>query len=171
MVKWKKEILTASCMLVLGILLLIYSLTLPTGVVEFSTASAGTYMAVWSVLLILTSAALVYLAYHNREKNTQRDEKAWHPMAIFTMVSLVLYIVLLDYVGFLLLTPVYVFISTAVYARQGNRFKDEEGNKKPKDKIVKQLLLYAAYALVISVAVYYLFVYGVDMVLPEFSLW
>ncbi len=121
--------------------------------------NSATMPKLWAVCMLLLSAALIsrYFRKGKAEKAEKAEKKAGsgsiladNAEVIATFVSLIVYVALLKYAGFIVSTSLYVFAQTIILMQKHER------------SYVKAGVL----AVVFSVAAYFLFVHVLAVLLP-----
>lgn len=173
MKQWKKDLIYGLILTVVSTVLLINSLRLDTGGIKFVMAQAGSYSAVWESVMLLCSLLLVGGALKKRKNDpdTESSSQIFNGVAMFTIISLALYVLALGYFGFIASTIVYLLIATIIYTWKAGKFKTEDGEKKSKAEIAKQIALFFVISVVITIATYYIFTKGVGMMMPQSKFW
>ena len=109
--------------------------------------------AVSVVLLAVES-----LHKRKQEKGQEKTGKIFGKTTIFAIAALVIYLLVMDYIGFILSTIVFLIASIAV-------FSIDPEKKMGKTELLKKLALWIVISVAVSVACYYLFngVLGVSL--------
>lgn len=118
---------------------------------DFFPKVCGIAMMALSVILIVTSVRRLYQAKNQQEETDVPFEKAGAIRVVFSILLLAIYIALMEPVGFLLMTILYVYLQIMVLTPR-NEWK---------------LIRFAAISVIFSVIVYCAFLYGFDVMLPQ----
>jgi len=162
MVKWKRDMILSVTLIVVSVVLFIYSGTFKTTVINIPAAMPDVYMRLWLGLLIILSVLLLIRTI--RTKPQEVLPAMWGKMQIFTVVSLLLYLLLLNKVGFRICTGLFMMATTTVYC-----LADME--EKPKGKaLVIQLAKYLLFAVIVVAVADVLFRNVLSCNLPSFKL-
>lgn len=148
----KKELVVGAVMLCAGLFYLVMTINLP----RRGTIDASTVPYVLAVALCLLGALQLLTARKAvRPEATSDDETpsaaADYPTVLKTLALIAIYIALLETVGFIIMTILYLFTQFIVVT--------------PHDQKVKYPS-YAIIAVIASVAIYFTFRHGFDLMLP-----
>ena len=153
-----KDVVSGSFFLLLALVVFISSFSIKK-VANVTSVSLGSSFVpqVVSVLLVIVSIAIIYGGYKEvqelkgmtiEEKENENAVKAWAVVATFVMVGV--YVALLDTLGFIIATSVYLFAQFYILA----------------DKTTRKLPMFAKVAVVSSVVIYFVFAWGFELLLP-----
>lgn len=148
----KKELVVGAVMLCAGLFYLILTINLP----RKGTIDASTVPYVLAIALCLLGFLQLLGARKAVRPETDTDDEAPkaaadYPTVLKTLALIAIYIALLEKVGFLITTALYLYAQFIVIT--------------PSDQKVKHLS-YVIIAVVASVAIYFTFRHGFDLMLP-----
>lgn len=148
----KKELVVGAVMLCAGLFYLILTMNLP----RKGTIDASTVPYVLAVALCLLGFLQLLGARKAVQPEADPDEGAPktvadYPTVLKTLALVAFYIALLETVGFLIMTVLYLYAQFTVLT--------------PHDQKVKHLS-YAITAVIASIAIYFTFRHGFDLLLP-----
>lgn len=162
MTKWKRDLILSISLIVISVILFIYAGTFKTSVINIPAAMPDVYMRLWVGLLGILSVLLLIRTIRNKPEGVM--PAMWGKLQIFTVVMLLLYLLLLDVIGFRICTFTFMLVTTSVYC-----FSDME--EKPRGrKLVIQLVKYAVFALIVTAVSDVLFRNVLSCKLPELDL-
>lgn len=147
----KKELIVGAVMLCAGVFYLILTINLP----RKGTIDASTVPYVLAVGLCLLGFLQLWGARKAVRPEIDKDETpkeaADYPTVLKTLALIAIYIALLETVGFLIITVLYLYAQFIVIT--------------PRDQKVNHLT-YAIIAVIASVSIYFTFRHGFDLMLP-----
>ncbi|MBZ4646213.1 MAG: hypothetical protein JG777_1702 [Clostridia bacterium] len=156
MIKKYGDIISGSFLFVVAAVIFISSFSIKKITVSrigaaFVPQLVGIFLAILSVVIIIGAIRQLKSGEQTNTKETAGEEgQINHISVIATFVLIALYIALLDKVGFLIMTAVYLFAQFYVLANKAER----------------KIPLFAAVAVAASAVIYYTFVYGFQLMLP-----
>ena len=153
MKQWVRDLIYGIVLVVFAVGNIIYANTL---------AQAGTYLAIVMIMLGILGICLIVRSL------SQKSQKECPPLfnraTVVTILAMVLYLFLLDKLGFLLSSVLFVFALITYYS-----FEQSQGKFFSKG-IFKKLAAYFLCAIITTGVCYYLFGTVLTVVLPQFSL-
>lgn len=162
MAKWKRDMILSITLIVVSVVLFIYAGTFKTDVISITAAMPDVYMRLWVGFLGILSVLLLIRTLRN--KPTEVVAPMWGKLQIFTIAALLLYLLLLNKIGFRICTGVFMMATTTVYC-----FSDME--VKPKGKaLVIQLAKYLLFSVIVVAVSDVLFRNVLSCNLPSFKL-
>lgn len=162
--QWVRDAVYGGFMILFSIGNMIYASKLPQGSIKIKAAQAGTYLTIVMIMLCILGACLLVRAL------VQKPDKICAPLfnraTLVTIAVMAAYIFLMDKIGFLLASFLFVFSLITYYS-----WEQEPDKQKFRGKaLVKRLLPYALCAIITTAVCYYLFGTVLTVVLPRFSL-
>ncbi|MCR5293620.1 MAG: tripartite tricarboxylate transporter TctB family protein [Lachnospiraceae bacterium] len=148
------DLITSVFFLIFGIWLILYARTFPESAIvsigpDFMPTTIGLLMAVLAAILLVQSIMAL-----KKPAEIKADEDApEYKRVIESLVLSLAYVFLLQPVGFIISTLVYLFAQIFVLAPEVNRTK-------------KDLIIFAVVDVVFTFIVFFLFRYGFKIVLP-----
>ena len=162
MSKWKRDMIMSVLLILFSAVMFVYAGTFTTNAIKITAAKPDVYVRLWLGLLFILSVML--LVRTMRSKPQEVLPALWGKIQIFTIVSMFLYILLLDKLGFQLCTGIFMMLTTTVYC-----FGDMD--EIPKGKaLVTQLAKYLVLTVITVVVVDIVFVNILGCNLPQFDL-
>lgn len=162
MSKWKRDMIMSVLLIIFSVVMFVYAGTFTTEAIKIAAAKPDVYVRLWLGLLLILSVLL--LVRTMRSKPDDVLPTLWGKIQIFTILSMFLYILLLDKLGFQLCTGIFMMVTTTVYC-----FSDMDEIPKGKTLVV-QLVKYLVLTVVTVVAVDVIFVNILGCNLPRFDL-
>ena len=169
MVQWKKDTLYCALIGIFTAIMYHHTLSMDDSLMEYIPAKAGSYTRFWLIVLFILALLIFIRTMKNRD--TKVTSSPFHPTSMFTIVTLGLYVFALEYLGYLIATPIYMIGCMVFYTYKARKFVDEDGKKLPNKSIFKSIALMVVGSLLITGATYWLFTEAVGMHMPQFSLW
>lgn len=147
----QKDVISSIVFLLFGIGLYIASLSV-TSIIKNDVGPAFMPKIVAAAIMILAVTKLIFALKNNREgyvtkKEDDEDKKG----GMLTIVALLLYVILFDVLGFILSTVLYLFAQFMILSNNGNR----------------KGVLFGILAIIVPLIIYFMFVYGFDLILPS----
>ncbi len=163
MIKWKRDV-------ALGIFLLLFSLsmyfytgaTIGTNTISLRLAQPDLYLQMWLIILGTLSIFLIFKAIRKKEETFL--PKIWGKPQVITVLSMVIYLLSMKWIGFSLSTAIFMSFIVIFYSYYANKIKIEK-----KDRII-QLVFYVAFSVVTTFLLQYLFSEVLGVLLPRFKL-
>ena len=161
MAKWKRDFISAWALVVFSVVLFVYTcISQTTDANALFLSRSDTFCKLWSVVLGALGVLLALESLHKRkqEKGREKAGKIFGKTTIFAIAVLVIYLLVMDYIGFILSTIVFLIASIAA-------FSIDPEKKMGKTELLKKLALWIVISVAVSVACYYLFngVLGVSL--------
>lgn len=163
MVKWKRDLILGAFLLVFSIILFFYTgATIGTNTITIKLAQPQVYVQMWLVVLGILAAILIVKSLVKKEDVVL--PAIWGRLQIFTVVAMVIYLLVMKWIGFFLSSIIFLSIVIIVYSYKANKIKSDKKQK------ALQIGWYIVFS-VISVAItQYLFAEVLGVLLPRFSL-
>lgn len=159
MVKWKRDLYCSIILMVVSAVLFIYAGTFRTDNVNIWLAQPDVYIRFWLGAMFILSLLLCIRTL--RKKPDNMLPKVYGKMQIFTGVSVFLYILLLDTLGYVLDTVALTMVTTTVFCLNGME-------PKPKGKeLYKLLAKYFIFSVAATVISWFMFTKMFDALLPR----
>lgn len=169
MKQWIKDTLYGVIICAVSLFFANNTMSMNDGLIKFDAARTGPYTRFWLYLLCALGVILIVRALIKRDQKV--TQSALQPAALVTIAGLALYVLALDYLGFLVSTPIYLFAMMVYYTHKAKRLLvHEDGSKRSGKEIALSCLWMLLGAGVVTAATYLLFTKGVKMLLPEFDL-
>lgn len=143
-------------MLLLGLALFISSQSIPTGA---EMGAGPDFMPkLMSALLAISGTILTVQGWFSKRSSNpdgtaKPAEKRDYAAVILSLVYLLAYILLLTRIGFLVMTVLYTFLQISLFAP-----KEKRGRK--------NYVLFGIISVAATVVIYFIFVYGFNLLLP-----
>ena len=169
MVQWKKDTLYCALIGIATAVMYNHTLSMDDSLMKYVPAKAGSYTRFWLIVLFILAALIFIRTMKNRD--TKVTASPFHPTSMFTIGTLALYVFALEYLGYLIATPIYMVGCMIFFTYKARKFEDDDGNRLPKKDIIKSIALMVIGSLLITGATYWLFTEAVGMLMPEFNLW
>ena len=121
-----------------------------------SAVNSTSMPKIWAVCMLLLAIALIVRGLRNKDKDAKGEPfsfSAWFNKnleVVETFGALLIYIAIMDFVGFIIASIFYIFVQTLILMPKGEK------------SYVKAGII----AVIISVATYYIFVYWLAVLLP-----
>ncbi len=148
--------------LVFSIFNFIYTAGMRTDVIEYELAKPGNYVRLWLALFSILAVLLLIRSLRNRTDTVAAP--VWHRAAVITVLTTVGYLLLLPYIGFYIMTVLFLSGLGLVYTYY-------MGKKVLKGKaLVKEIIRWLIFSIITTIFLYLLFVKLLSVVLPSFSL-
>lgn len=162
MLRWKRDLYGGIGILIFCIANFIYAGFMPKGSVDIPLARPDAYLKMWLALLSILSIVLIIKAIKN--KDGMKMPKIWGRLSIFTVVALLIYLLIMPYIGFLISSILFLTATIIVYSfNMGNEVKKGKS-------LVIQIVKYFAFSVITSVVVAYLFTNLLNVILPQWQL-
>ena len=169
MKQWQKDSLYGVIICAVSLFFAHNTKSMQDGLIQFAAGRTGPYSRFWLYLLCVLGVILIMRAIIKRDQTVTKS--ALQPAALVTIAGMALYILGLEYLGFLVSTPIFLFALMVYYTHKAKRLiANEDGSKKSAKKTILSLALMALGAVLVTIATYLLFTKGVKMLLPEFKL-
>lgn len=162
MVRWKRDVIYGIALLVACLLCIIETRDLPTGTAKIFAARADVYVWFWVGILALLSALLIINAL--RKKDNEMLSPIWNSVGVTTVIAMFGYLLVMEALGFTISSFLFLFVVVLAYARRMGKLE-----KKGK-QLASTLGLYAFACLVATIVTEQIFRNGLDVLLPQFSL-
>lgn len=168
MKKWKSDLILGAVVLTLSLGGILYSVLLQSPRSTYFLARADSYLGLILGILSLLSVMLIVRALKSRstESGQETMEAIWDKPTVVTAVSLLVYMFVIGYLGFILSSIVLMWLLSYMYAR-----KAEHGDKTQDKKVkLKTAAVTLAFSLAATFCTYWVFVGLLSTKLPKFSL-
>lgn len=162
MLQWKRDLVISIAVLIFSVINIIYSFSMNTNVIEFGLAKPGNYVRLW--LIAFSVLAVVLLIRSLRNKTDDVAAPIWHRAAIITVIASVAYLFLLPYIGFGIMTVLFLTGLGLVYTYYMKQ-KTLTGKT-----LVRETIKWTLFSILCTVILYLLFAELLNVVLPGFSL-
>ena len=162
MLQWKRDLVISIAVLIFSIFNFIYAAKMSTNVIEFELAKPGNYVRLWLVLFSILAIILLIRSLRNRTDCVAAP--IWHRAAVITVIATVLYLLLLPYIGFCIMTVLFLAGLGLVYTYYMKR-KVLKG-----EALVKEIIRWLIFAIIATVLLYFIFSRLLSVILPSFSL-
>ena len=162
MVKWKRELLLSVFLIAFSIVNFIYCGTMKTDIIKVTAARPDVYLRLWLGILFFLSIILLYRTLKARPQEVL--PKLWGPLQVFTVITFVIYLLIIPYAGFLVSTLAFMMIVTSVY----NLYVLESIPKGI--ALVKHLFVYALFSIICTLATEFVFRQLLSVNLPTWKL-
>lgn len=167
--KWMYDFILSIVMLVLIAVALVYSYILESPRVDLFLARPDTYMALWLIVLGILALMLLRrsLAARKTEEGQQPGTAIWCGLGVFTAIALLVYLLVLKYLGFFLDSAILMWVYSLVYTFRIGAVKKDWRNRRV---FLAELVKTGIFAIASSGATYLVFIYILSAKLPTFSL-
>lgn len=156
----KKDMIVGLVFLILGIAGLIMAINFADPVIALKQTISSKFfpevvcviMIVFAVLLIISS----YVSAKNMTEDAKEEagDKPEYKRVVATFVAFAIFILLMDKIGFLIMSIIYLPIQMYILAPVEKQGK-------------KNIILYVILGVIASFVIYYTFVYGFKVILPK----
>lgn len=169
MKKWLYDFILGAVMLLLSIAALVYSSTLENSRITLFLARPDIYMALWLGVLALLAALLMTrgLRQIGTAQGQERRAPIWTSLPTVTAVILLVYLLVLDKIGFVLDPIAMLWILTFLYSMNSGEAGKDWREKKT---VARELAASGIFAAACGVVTYYVFTGILAARLPVFSL-
>lgn len=169
MKKWKSDLILGVVVLALSLVGIVYSVVLQSPRSTYFLARADAYLGLILGILSLLSILLIVRALKSRstEAGQETMEVVWDKPTLITAVSLLVYMFVISYLGFILSSIVLMWLLSYLYARRAARGSGKAEDTKGKLKTAATTLVFSLAA---TFCTYYIFVEVLSTKLPKFSL-
>jgi len=162
MLQWKRDLVISVVVLIFSIFNFIYAAKMNTDVIEFELAKPGNYVRLWLVLFSILAIILLIRSLRNKSESVAAP--IWHKAAVITVIETVVYLLLLPYIGFYIMTVLYLAGLGLVYTHY-MRVKILKGKT-----LVKEAIKWVLFSILVTIILYFVFAELLSVILPEFSL-
>lgn len=162
MIHWKRDVIYGIVLLLFCGVLYWQTSDLPRGTSKIFASRADVY--VWFWLIILAALAIILIINALRKKNMEMLPPIWSNIGVVSIISLVVYLAIMPYLGFLISTFLFLFAAIVASSRTQKKL---DGSKK---EVKVRLIRYAVFCLLFTVLMEQVFRKGLDVLLPSFSL-
>ncbi|MDY4748988.1 MAG: tripartite tricarboxylate transporter TctB family protein [Candidatus Fimisoma sp.] len=163
MAKWKKDVLYGVGLILAAAFLFWETSDLPTGGMQYLVARSDVYVWLLLGLLVILAVSIIISAVIKRDPTP--TPVVWNKLGILTVVAVLVYLLIMEKIGFILSTFIVMVFLTCLYS---NRLKKFDLPTK-KAKII-QVIKYVVFSIIATMAVYYIFSEALDVKLPSFDL-
>ena len=150
MKRWVRDVIYSVVLLVFCVVLWVNADGFVQNVIKIDLAKPSFYAHLWTAILGIL--ALIQLIRAIVKRPDEKLPRIFTPLAVITLVSLVLYVATVHYLGFLLDTFLLMAILLISYSAAMGKIQ-----LKNRKKGIPSILLYLAVAFVIAIAIQYLF--------------
>lgn len=162
MLQWKRDLVISIAVLIFSVINILYSFTMKTNVIEYGLAKPGNYVRLW--LTAFSILAVVLLIRSLRHKTGTVAAPIWHRAAIITVIATVAYLLLMPYIGFIIMTVLFLTGLGLVYTYY-MKVKTLTGKT-----LLREIIKWILFSILSTVILYLLFSELLNVVLPGFSL-
>lgn len=169
MKKWKYDLILGACCLAASLVVIVYSVQLKDPRATYFLARADAYLGLVIGLLALLSLLLMIRAWKSRETEAGRQtvEPIWDKLTVITAGSLLVYMAVIRYIGFIADSIVLMWMLSYLYSLKVIRNKKDIHDKAVQ---LKALGCSLAFSLAATFVTYFIFVKLLSTKLPQFSL-
>lgn len=161
MVQWKRDSILGVCILAFSLVNIIYvkkSITSTT--IAIKAAQPDVYLVLWLGIMAVLAFLLIIKSLRHKPETIQK--KIWGKLQIFTVVAFAAYLFVMEYIGYLAASFIFLSMMIYVYSRSVE--------KKKGSALKKQVALCLILSLVTAVLTEQLFRNVLGVVLPTFKL-
>lgn len=163
MVKWKADLITGITLLIFSVGSFFYTYTMDIGsVTKIASATPGFYVRMWVIVVAILSLVLIISAYRHREVE-DKYPIIWNRLGIITIISLTIYLLLMPYLGFNIMTAAFVFALIHSYSIKMGKYRESDNSR-------KLLLINIISSVGVTLICNQLFSQLLQVMLPEFIL-
>lgn len=149
MLKWKRDAILSVVLMIACAAGILYSNTMTSDMIKLRAAQPDVYLKLWLGIMLVLSAMLLVKTL--RERSEEVVEKLWGPLQIFTVVSFIVYLLILPFAGFRVSTLIFMMSVTSVY----NLYCLEE---RPAPAVLaKKLAIFLLFAIITTLATEFVF--------------
>ncbi len=169
MKKWKYDFILGAAVLLVSLGSILYAIMLSDPRATYFLARADSYLGLILGILSLLGVALMARAWKSRscESEQQIVEPIWDKLTVVTVVALLVYMLIINHVGFILDSVVLMWLLSYLYAVKVARARKGAVDKKAQIKIAVGSLLFSV---VSTLCTYWVFVELLGTKLPRFGL-
>jgi len=158
--RWIRDVIYAVVLLVFSVILWVTANGFTQKLVNIEIAKPSVYAHLWIGLLMILSVIQLIRAIVTRPKD--EVPQIFTPLAIITLVSLIVYVVVVPYIGFLLATFILLAVLLLSYAAAMGKI-----DKTDKKKMAIQVAIYLVAAFALAFGIKYLFTAVLGAKLPK----
>lgn len=158
--RWIRDVIYSVVLLVFSVILWVTANGFTQKLVNIEIAKPSVYAHLWIGLLMILSVIQLIRAIVTRPKD--EVPQIFTPLAVITLVSLIIYVAVVTYTGFLLTTFVLLAVLLLSYAAAMGKI-----DKTDKKKMMIQIAIYLAVAFALSFGIKYLFTAILGAKLPK----
>lgn len=162
MVRWKRDVIYGIVLLLFCGALYWQTSDLPRGTSKIFASRADVY--VWFWLIILAALAIILIFNALRKKNMEVLPPIWSNIGVLSIISLIVYLLIMPFLGFLISTFVFLFVMIVASSRVQRKL---EGDRRT---VGVKLIRYAIFCIIFTVLMEQIFRKGLDVLLPSFNL-
>lgn len=162
MLQWKRDLVISVAVLLFSIFNFIYASKLDTDVIEFALAKPGNYVRLWLVLFSILAIVLLIRSLRNKTESVAAP--IWHRSAVITVVATVVYLLLLPYIGFHIMTVLFLTGLGLLYTYY-MRIKVLKGKT-----LVKETIKWILFSILVTFILNLVFSELLSVILPGFAL-
>ena len=161
MKQWKRDLYLSVGMFLFSVGNIIYGVLLKDKVMKYTLARADTYLILWLSCLALLSVLLFIRTMRNRPQS--EAPSIFNKTTVFTAVWTCVYVFLLEQIGFVLDTILYLFVMFGIYTiiKKGKFCSGKEW--------IINIAFWLALAITVTVAIYFSFSVALGAILPQGS--
>ena len=162
MAKWKRDFICGVTLLLCSVGGFIYSGSFYQDFIKYGLAQPGNYLRLWLALLAILSVILIVRSLV--AKDGKILEACFDKLSLFSLIWLAVYVFLLPLIGFLIATPIFLFVLFLLFYRKASAEAGSPQHAK------KQVLFMLALSVAVTLIAYSIFTGVLDARLPQFSL-
>lgn len=162
MLQWKRDLIISVSVLLFCVFNYIYTARMNTDVIKYGLAKPGNYVRMWLVIFAVLAVILLVRALKNRTGRFAAP--IWHRAAVITVTATVTYLLLMPYLGFYIMTVLFIAGLGLVYTHY-MRKKVLKGKT-----FVQEMIRWLIFSIISTVFLYLIFVRILNVILPKFSL-
>jgi len=162
MLQWKRDLVISIAVLIFSIFNFIYAASMETNVIEFELAKPGNYVRLWLSIFAILAILLLIRSLRNRTDNVAAP--IWHRAAVITVIATIVFLLMMPYMGFHIMTVLFLSSLGLVYTYYMKR-KALIGKT-----LIKEIIKWLIFSIITTVLLHLLFAELLNVVLPGFSL-
>lgn len=159
MKQWKRDLILGTVLLAFSVVSFVYSYGLTDVTVKYFLAKADTYVMMWVILLAIL--ALLLIVRSLRQRSQEELPPIFTKRVGITAAIIVIYVFLIDKLGFLLSSILFVFALLAFFSRE------EKGGFPRGRELAREVILWGIITAASVFLVQYLFGNLLGINLPQ----
>lgn len=171
MKRWLRDVCLAVVCLVVSIISIIYAILLESPRATYFIARADMYMILILLIVCLLCLLLLRRALHMKgtEAGEVQLEPLWDKLNLLTAISLFVYLIVINQLGFILSSVILLWLLSFFYTRKDDIVRKGK-DYKDKKVVIKTLAKTLLFSILASVLTFYVFTQLLGTKLPVFKL-
>ena len=169
MVKWKRDVIVGILFEMFAAVTFVQSFDISVGTMaNIPMAQPGVYLRLWLGIFALLTLVMIVNAV--RKRDMTKTQTMFHRQVVITLLLLLIYIFIMDKVGFFVSTLLFTTALILDYSWEAGKFKDKEGQNKHGGNLIKGIMFYVVISIIVTIATQYCFGELLMVNLPSWSL-